>query len=257
MNDFTPITVSRHSSMEERQVALTRIYYQVLERMPYEYERKQMVKQEKDFLKDKIGVRRFLKELGCSFLYLDSFYYPSSNVKFLENCFKHFLGRTIASHEEMRHYSQVLTTQGVHRLITEILDSEEYRKAFGCFTVPYARQFSYYESPKAYLESRLVNAEHIGQRGWIMPTLYWHGMGYVCENGNCHPEAYEILEPLKPIALEHPEAEEHLEPLPPSTADLSVEELLELLRTASPAEAREVVASLSPQQRQVLRKAIH
>lgn len=257
MHDFTPITVSRKSTVEERQTALTRIYYQVLERMPYEYERKQLAKQEKDFLKDKIGVRRFLKELGCSSLYLDSFYYPSSNVKFLENCFKHFLGRTIASHEEMREYCHVLMTHGVNSLITAILDSEEYRKAFGCFTVPYARKVNYYESPKAYLESRLVNDEIIGQRGWIMPTLYWHELGYVCENGTCHPEAYEILEPLKPATSHSAEVEEAVELMTANAADLSVEELLALLRTATPAEARDVVASLSPQQRQVLRKAIH
>jgi len=257
MNDFAPITVSRTSTTEEREMALTRIYYQVLERMPYAWERKQLAKEEKDFLKDKIGVRRFLKLLGCSSLYLDSFYYSSSNAKFLENCFKHFLGRAIANHDEMRYYGHILLTQGVHRVITEILDSEEYRKAFGCFTVPYARELNYYESPKAYLESRMVNEEHIGQRGWAMPTLYWHGMGYVCENGTCHPEAYEILEPLQPAIPVHPEMNEAVDAIALNPADRSVEELLELLRTATPAEAREVVAALSPQQRQVLRKAIH
>ena len=47
----------------------------------------------KDFLKDKIGVKRFLKALGHSEVYLNEFYYNSSNLKFLELCFKHFMGR--------------------------------------------------------------------------------------------------------------------------------------------------------------------
>jgi hypothetical protein len=248
MINATPTTVSPRATQEERQLALTQIYYQVLERQPYEFERKKLAKLEKDFLRDKIGVRRFLKEFGCSDIYLESFYSPSSNVKFLEVCFKHFLGRAIASHEEMRHYDRILTTLGVAKAIHAMLDSEEYRKNFGCFTVPYQRQPERYESPKAYLESRLLNEEHIGQRGRTMPTLYWHELGYTCENGTCHhPEAHEVLDPMVAAS----------DPAPDVAPELSVDELLSVLRTASPTQARDMVASLSPQQRHVLRQAIH
>lgn len=254
MNDFAPVTVSRHSTVEERQMALNRIYRQVLERIPLEFERASLKQLEKDFLKDKIGVRRFLKELGCSDLYLDAFYFTSSNVKFLETCFKHFMGRAIGNHEEMRHYDRILTQMGVRDMIRAIMDSEEYRKAFGCFTVPYPRKLNYYESPRVYLETQMLNEEHVGQRGWAMPTLYWHQLGYTCVNGVCHhPEAHEDLEPPKPSVASADVAPSAEVP----ASEMPVDELLALLRTASPAKAREMVAGLTPQQRQVLREAIH
>lgn len=240
MSTHPSVTVSRRSSPEERQFALTQIYRQVLGRQPYAYERRQLAKAEKDFLKDKIGVRRFLKELGPSEVYLNAFYYPSSNLKFLDWCFKHFMGRAPLNQEEIRTYSDILMQSGVQKLITAILDSEEYRKVFGCFTVPYAREQKCYESPKAYLESSMLNHEHFGQRGWIVPTLYWHQLGLNCDGGVCrHPEMDEILDP--PVS---------------SKAELMGEELLELLRAFEPAQARQVIASLSPQQRNALRSAI-
>lgn len=239
MSHPTPTTVSRHSSLEERKFALTQIYQQVLGRQPYAYERQSLAKAEKDFLKDKIGVRRFLKELGHSEVYLKSFYYQASNLKFLELCFKHFMGRAPLHQEEMRHYCNILMNEGVQKLITEMLDSEEYRKAFGCFTVPHAREQKCYESPRAYWESQILNREYFGQRGWIVPTLYWHQLGLNCDAGVCHPEAYETLNP--PVSQQ---------------AEMMGEQLLELLKAFDVNEARKVVASLSPQQREALRRAI-
>lgn len=240
MNNLTPITVSRRSSLEERQTALRQIYFQVLERQPYSYERKLLARAEKDFLKDKIGVRRFLKELGHSEVYLNAFYFQASNLKFMEWCFKHFLGRAPLSQEEVQTYCDILMKEGVNQVITAILDSEEYRKVFGCFTVPYPQKLSHYESPKAYLESEILNREHIQQRGHIVPTIYWHKLGLNCDAGVCrHPEADEILNP--PVS---------------ATGEMLQEELLELLKAMDTAKAREVVAALSPQQKEALRRAI-
>jgi hypothetical protein len=190
---YQPITVNRKSSLEERQSALQQIYYQTLERQPYDYERESLAKAEKDFLTDKIGVKRFLKELGHSEVYLNAFYYTFSNPKFIELCFKHFLGRAILEAEEMRLYCDLLIREGATTLISSILDSEEYRKAFGCFTVPYPQEQRVYASPKAYLESRFLNQEHFGQRGRSVPVLYWHQLGLVCEAGVCrYPEENEF-----------------------------------------------------------------
>lgn len=241
MNTAQPITVSRRSSLEERQFALTQIYFQVLGRQPYVYERRILASAEKDFLKDKIGVRRFLKELGHSKVYLDAFYNHSSNLKFLELCFKHFMGRAPLNQEEVQQYCNILMKQGVAQLITAILDTEEYRKAFGCFTVPYPREAQRcYASPKAYLESRILNHEHFGQRGWVVPTMYWHQLGLNCDAGVCrHPEADEILEP--PVSRE---------------GEMLEEELLDLLKVFESAQAEKLIASLSPEQRAAFRKAI-
>jgi phycoerythrin-associated linker protein len=237
MSDFTPVTVSRQSSLEERQLALTQIYRQVLERQPYESERKTIALLENDFLKDKIGVRRFLRHFACTEIYLDQFYYKLSNVKFIDVCFKHFLGRAILDHQEMKVYNDFLTKQGIVGLITAMLDSEEYRKAFGCFTVPYPRPHHYYRSPEAFLESKLLNEEHIGQRGLSIPTIYWRQLGWICTNGVCrHPEADEVLTPIE-------SKQEKLS---------DIETLLSVLKTGDVGKAKALLSNLSPRQLEVL-----
>ncbi|MDJ1183735.1 phycobilisome rod-core linker polypeptide [Roseofilum casamattae] len=233
----TPITVSRKSPLEERQQALTAIYYQVLERQPYEYERDLLAKAERSFLRDKIGVRRFLKELSHSCIYLDSFYYCYSNVKFLELCMKHFLGRAPKNNEEIQYYSQILTTKGVNELMTSILDSEEYRKVFGCFTVPYARIPEIYESPQSYLETQWLNAEHIGQRGTSLPTHYWHGLGLVCEEGVCH----------------YPDEDDRADRPKSENDNILVQQFMKLVESEK---GQAVLASIPPQKLAKLRQAI-
>lgn len=240
MNSPQPITVSRKSSVEERRAALYQIYRQVLERQPYFYERQQLAKAEKDFIADKIGVRRFLKELGHSEVYLNAFYHKASNLKFLEWCFKHFMGRAPIDQAEIRFYSDIMMKKGVQAIVTAILDSEEYRKVFGCFTVPYPRQQTHYVSPKAYLETQILNQEYVEQRGHVVPTMYWHELGLNCDAGTCrHPEANEVLPPISP------------------RGEMLETELLEFLKTLDTQRARQVIAALSPKQKEALRKAIH
>lgn len=233
------VTVNHHSSLQERQFALYQIYQQVLERQPYRFEQRTLAQAEKNFLADKIGVRRFLRELGHSEVYLKAFYFNSSNLKFLDWCFKHFMGRAPFDQEEIQLYSNILMKQGVRQVITAILDSEEYRKAFGCFTVPYPRQRKHYDSPNAYLESSLLNHEHFGQRGWVVPTLYWRQLRLNCDAGVCRPEADEALEPIAS-----------------QTAEVLQAELLELLAATDITQAKQIVGSLSPQQRESLRRSI-
>jgi phycoerythrin-associated linker protein len=236
---MTPVTVSRRSSQEERQFALNQIYQQVLERQPYIHEKKALAKLERDFLNDKIGVRRFLKELGRSQVYLDSFYHCASNMKFLERCFKHFMGRAPLNSEEFALYMDILMHQGVEQFITKLLDSEEYCKNFGCFTVPYPRQQACYASPKAYWESTKLAHEHWGQRGHSVPTLYWHQLGLNCDAGVCHPEAHEVLNP--PVSQQ---------------AEALQEELQEILRLLGSSPTAKSVAALSPRQKALLRQAM-
>lgn len=220
------VTVSRTSSREERENALRQIYQQVLERQPYASERQELAKAEEEFLRDKIGVRRFLKVLGHSNLYLNSFYYNSSNQKFLEVCLKHFLGRSILDHQEMHQYMDVLIKEGVMHLINAILDSEEYRKHFGCFTVPYIREQHLYPSAKAYLETQILIHEMNGRRGQTLPTLYWHQLGMDCDTGVCrHPEVQEAVQP-KPVQAAQDGAHDQK-----SVHDMSLDELLMALDT--------------------------
>jgi phycoerythrin-associated linker protein len=185
MNTYAPITIDRKSAETERKVALHQIYTQVLERQPYESERKEIAKIEKDFLKGKLGVRHFIGELVMSPVYLKCFYHDCSNLKFVEWSFKHLLGRAIQGKEEIAKSMNLLMMEGVSAFVHEILGSEEYRKAFGCFTVPYARDVKFYDSPRNFLQTNLLQHEHVGQRGKIIPTIYWQQLGMDCETGTC------------------------------------------------------------------------
>jgi hypothetical protein len=234
MSFYEPITLKHQSSLEERQIALRQIYQQVLERQPYEDERSCLAKAEKDFLAKKIGVKRFLTELALSKLYLDSFYYQTSNVKFLESCFKHFLGRAPLDHQEIGLYCDILIQKGLATMVSTLLDSEEYRKAFGCFTVPYPQKHSTYASPKAYLESELLNQEHIGQWGYSLPILYWRQLGLICAAGVCR----------------HPEADEDL------VSNVSQADLMRLTKLLQYARPQEIGATLSSEQKEMLRQVM-
>lgn len=236
METIQETIVSRRSSLEERQIALYQIYSQVLERQPYASERRQLAKPEKDFLKDKIGVKRFLKALGTSEVYLEEFYYSTSNLKFLELCFKHFMGRAPKSHAEMTEYSDILMRNGVKELIVKMIDSEEYRKHFGCFTVPHPYPGKTYESPKAYLENDYLINELHGRRGVILPTMLWHELGLQCDGGTCQ---------VQPESLTFGEAVDH-----------DRVELLQVLRRIHPEDLEEVAAALPAQQRETLSRAL-
>lgn len=227
------ITVSRKSSLEERKAALYQIYSQILERQPYGFERKILANAEKDFLNDKIGVKRMLKLLGHSEVYLKEFYENSSNLKFLELCFKHFMGRAPRDREEMQDYSDILMRKGVKALVTAMVDSEEYRKQFGCFTVPHPAQMEHYPSPKAFLESRILNQELHGRRGWVVPTMVWHELKMHCEGGTCA------------AATANPQS---AEPAPAQSPD----DLLNVLRSMNPDDLKQIASALSARQRETL-----
>lgn len=179
-------TANQQASAEERSLLIRQIYQQILERQPYIAERRQLADLETSFIKGKIGVRHFLKTLALCPIYLEHFYENSSNLKFIENAFKHFLGRSPQDEEEIRIYDELLVRQGVGVMISALVDSEEYRQAFGSFTVPHWRKGKH-ESPSAYLENKLLEKEHAGQRGWVIPTIYWHELHLDCYAGHCSP----------------------------------------------------------------------
>ncbi|MBS0018231.1 MAG: phycobilisome rod-core linker polypeptide [Arthrospira sp. SH-MAG29] len=166
------ITTTHDASVEERTFVLSKIYQQVLERQPYDSEHKQLWDLERDFKKGKLGIRHFLKSLVVRPVYLEHFYENSSNLKFLENACKHFLGRTPHGDEEIHHWDNILLRHGVGALVSDMVDSEEYRKCFGYFTVPYWREQALYQSATEYLENERLAHEHPGQRGWGIPNHY-------------------------------------------------------------------------------------
>ncbi|MFZ4556469.1 MAG: phycobilisome rod-core linker polypeptide [Pseudanabaena sp.] len=245
MDTHTPVTIDRKSSESDRQMALRQIYIQILERQPYEFERKEITKIEKDFLKGKLGVRHFIGELVMSPVYLKCFFHDCSNLKFVEWSYKHLLGRALRDKEEIAVAMDLLMKEGVSTFIHELLGSEEYRKAFGCFTIPYARNVKFYDSPRNYLQTDLVQHEHVGQRGKSIPTLYWQELGMDCETGTCvmpldassyHPATFcPVMEVAK---------------VKERSVNEEIEELLQMLQTT---DAKQVLQRMNDNQRSLLR----
>ena len=245
LNDQVAIAHSVHSAADH-QNALSQIYAQVLERQPYEFERKEITHLEQDFSSGKLDVRHFLGELVMSDLYLNSFYRDSSNLKFMELSFKHLLGRTPHNKEEIGVYTDVLTKHGVAAFFHKIFDSDEYRKAFGCHTIPYARDVKFHDSPRNYLQSDLIQHEHIGQHGKAVPTLYWQELGMDCETGTCVMLDVNAEEHKAPEQLEQHKVKEPIS----KALNEEIEELLQMLQHS---DARQVLQSMNENQRSLLR----
>ncbi|NJK60917.1 MAG: phycobilisome linker polypeptide [Oscillatoriales cyanobacterium SM2_1_8] len=184
--ELEPMVLSRKSTPEERDRALRRLYEWVLERQPYDAEHMALAALEKDFRTGKIGVRHFLEKLATSDLYLEHFYFPYSNLKFVELCFKHFLGRAPHNMAEVETYAKELAQHGPRLFVKMLLDSEEYRQAFGNFGVPYPRSAARYHSPQNFQQSQLLREEAAGRRGRALPALVWQKLGLVCESGHCY-----------------------------------------------------------------------
>jgi hypothetical protein len=202
MTAWQPTTIARTTSKGDREEALRQIYAQVLERQPHAYERRELVREERDFLNGKLGVRHFLAALCQSSVYLNEFYHSCSNLKFVEWDCKHLLGRAPVDGQEVARYTDILLHHGTAALIKEILGSEEYRRAFGCFTVPYPRHPKFYPSTRKYLQSEAIAHEHYGQRGRTIPILHWQQLGLNCDGGTCLPrggvsEAENLLRQLR------------------------------------------------------------
>ncbi|MFN5856977.1 MAG: phycobilisome rod-core linker polypeptide [Pseudanabaenaceae cyanobacterium] len=240
------ITIDRHSTREQREAALKAIYHQILERQPYDSEHHLLAKIEKEFLNGRLGVRHFIGELTTSQVYLDQFYENASNSKFIESCMKHLLGRVAKDNDEVRHYADMLMRHGASHFIHDILGSDEYRKAFGCFTVPFPQAQKFYDSPRNYMQSNLVNHEHFGQRGKGIPTIYWQALGLDCETGECIvPDHGSVTQPNNTAS--------HAPAASTQNNETEIEELLEMLRQD---DARKVLQQMTDRQKQLLREFV-
>jgi phycobilisome rod-core linker protein len=90
-----------------------------------------------------ISVQDFVRGLGKSEVYRRLVLEPNNNYRFVEVCLKRFLGREPYNKDETIKYSIIIAQKGYHAFIDALVDSEEYREAFGSDTLPYQlRQLS-------------------------------------------------------------------------------------------------------------------
>ncbi len=88
-----------------------------------------------------ITVREFVRRLGLSPLYRDQFFLPFINSRAVELAFKHFLGRSPESREEVAAYFAIVSKGGLAALVNALVNSREYSDYFGEETVPYQRGY--------------------------------------------------------------------------------------------------------------------
>ena len=78
-----------------------------------------------------ISVREFVRRLGLSPLYRDQFFLPFINSRAVELAFKHFLGRSPESREEVAAYFAIVSKGGLAALVNALVNSREYSDYFG------------------------------------------------------------------------------------------------------------------------------
>ncbi len=84
----------------------------------------------------------FVRALALSELYKQKFFYSTSNVRFIELNFKHFLGRAPYDESEITEHVNLYIQQGYEAEISSYLDSAEYQQNFGEQLVPFHRGFA-------------------------------------------------------------------------------------------------------------------
>jgi phycobilisome rod-core linker protein len=84
-----------------------------------------------------ISVQDFVRGLGKSEVFRRLVLEPNNNYRFVDVCLKRFLGREPYNKEETIKLSIIIAQKGYYAFIDALVDSEEYREAFGTNTLPY------------------------------------------------------------------------------------------------------------------------
>ncbi|MDX2271769.1 MAG: phycobilisome rod-core linker polypeptide [Cyanobacteriota bacterium] len=159
--DSAILHYERNADSVTLQNLLRATYQQILERQPYQQERRgELAKLEGEFLRGKVGLRRLVRQIGHSHLYQQLFFNAGCNTRCVEQAFKHFLGRAPSHKAEVAGYHSILVKEGLKAMVDAFVDSEEYRLVFGNNTVPHPRSSFTSLSPMAYLLSHEINHSH-------------------------------------------------------------------------------------------------
>jgi phycobilisome rod-core linker protein len=86
-----------------------------------------------------ISVKDFIRGLVLSRKFMNDFYRCNSNYRLVDQIVGRLLGRPVHGEKERIALSILIAEQGLAGLADHLLDSEEYRQAFGQDTVPYQR----------------------------------------------------------------------------------------------------------------------
>ncbi|MEH2046378.1 MAG: phycobilisome rod-core linker polypeptide [Nostoc sp.] len=132
--------LTENANQAEKQQAINAIYRQVLDvfsgEVPDNFRRTDL---DSKLQNGEISVREFVRELASSQIYRQRFLSPYPHTKVIEFLFRHLLGRTPATQEEIGQYNNLLTNSGLSATVEAIVESPEYSRYFGEDVVPYNR----------------------------------------------------------------------------------------------------------------------
>jgi phycobilisome core-membrane linker protein len=138
--ETAPVQLLPGASPEEVEVVIRAAYRQVLGNA-HVMESDRLPVPESRLRDGDITVREFARQVAQSELYRNRFFDNCPRLRFIELNFKHLLGRTPESHEELSLHSQILDLGSYWFEIDSYLDRDEYRDAFGENIVPYYRGY--------------------------------------------------------------------------------------------------------------------
>ncbi len=131
-----PVKLFDGTSVEELELVIRAAYKQVFGNA-HLMESQRLVTAESKLKDGQLTIKDFIRELAKSDLYRSLFFENCSNIRAVELNFKHLLGRTPDSFQEVSEHIAILVKEGLTAEIDSYLDSQEYEQNFGKDTVPY------------------------------------------------------------------------------------------------------------------------
>ncbi|MEM8715118.1 MAG: phycobilisome rod-core linker polypeptide [Cyanobacteria bacterium P01_G01_bin.4] len=134
--DVTPVESWEGSSTEDKEVVISAVYKQVLGN-PHLMASERLTEAESRFKEGTYSVRDFVRAVAKSEEYRKRFFETTAPYRFVELNFKHLLGRAPLDQAELSEHIQRCVNDGYDAEIDSYIDSDEYQKNFGEYTVPF------------------------------------------------------------------------------------------------------------------------
>ncbi|MGD1906425.1 MAG: phycobilisome rod-core linker polypeptide [Leptolyngbyaceae cyanobacterium] len=150
----TSFSLTRHS----REAVIEATYRQVFGRAVWDGQRQRTI--ETQLKAGNITLREFVRQLAKSRPFRQLAWETLYVTKAIEYIHRRLLGRPTRDRREMARYYDLCARQGFYALVDALIDSAEYRDAFGDMGVPYER----YLTPQGYAQRSPQ-----GPGGWFKP----------------------------------------------------------------------------------------
>lgn len=140
--DNTPLKLTNDSASLENVNSIIEASYQQVFGNVRLMESERLPRIESQLRNGQITVKEFVRQLAKSEKYRALFWDGYPNLKAIELNFKHLLGRTPESYQEISQHTKTITESGFAAEIDSYLDSDEYNTNFGDTLVPYYRGYT-------------------------------------------------------------------------------------------------------------------